>query len=245
MEDYYYIKAITKAVQKLNIKENELEDELIDHFSTKLELMDSQNEKNLEIIINQIESIDMRKWRKSSISKYSFIVLSIVLFSGFSFWNYEQNTNNQNDFVCQINNTESMEYFERIDLPPFGSPIDEVHISSQFGKRFHPIRKIVKFHHGIDLKAPAGTLIKVVEAGQVVDCGFDDKNGYYVEVKHDDIYTTRYHHMQEHSVKKGDDLQKGDIIGKVGSTGLSTAPHLHYEIIKSGDYVNPINYLKA
>lgn len=115
--------------------------------------------------------------------------------------------------------------------------------ASGWGYRIHPIYKIRKFHYGIDFTAPTGTEIYVTGDG-VVRRIENSKRGYgnAVVVDHGYGIETIYGHMNSFNVKQGQKVKRGDVIGFVGNTGLSTAPHLHYEVIRNDEKVNPINY---
>lgn len=119
-------------------------------------------------------------------------------------------------------------------------------LASGFGLRIHPIYKIKKMHTGLDFSAPRGTPIYATGAGSVKKAlNSYRKTGYgnQVEIDHGFGYVTKYAHMQMIIVKKGQKLNRGDLIGYVGSTGGSTAPHCHYEIIKDGKKIDPIQYI--
>jgi len=115
--------------------------------------------------------------------------------------------------------------------------------SSGFGMRMHPIYKINKMHYGMDFVAPIGTPIFATADGEI-SIASNSYFGYgkYIKIRHSDEYQTAYGHMNEIKVKKGDKIKRGDIIGTIGSTGLSTGPHLHYEVIYKNQPVDPINY---
>jgi murein DD-endopeptidase MepM/ murein hydrolase activator NlpD len=114
---------------------------------------------------------------------------------------------------------------------------------SAFGIRLHPILKIIKMHEGIDLTAPQGTPIFATADGVVLEAG-PSGNGYgnKILIDHGFGYKTVYGHCHKIKVEIGQSVKRGDVIGTVGSTGLSTRPHLHYEVIVNGKKVNPINY---
>lgn len=114
---------------------------------------------------------------------------------------------------------------------------------SGFGWRIHPIYKRRKMHSGIDFTSPKGTPIQVTGDGEVVKV-LHKKSGYgkHVVVDHGYGFKTLYAHMNSIDVKKGQKVKRGQVIGTVGSTGTSTAPHLHYEVIHKGVKVNPIHY---
>jgi len=116
-------------------------------------------------------------------------------------------------------------------------------LASGYGMRTHPILKVKKFHAGVDFSAPRGTPIYATGDGVVVEVktlfgGY----GKYIEVDHGFGYLTRYAHMSAFEVRKGQKVKRGEKIGYVGSSGQSTSPHLHYEILKDGKFVNPVNY---
>jgi murein DD-endopeptidase MepM/ murein hydrolase activator NlpD len=115
--------------------------------------------------------------------------------------------------------------------------------ASGWGYRIHPIYKIKKFHYGIDFTAPTGTDVYVTGDG-VVEQIESSQRGYgnSILVNHGFGIKTLYGHMDHFKVKQGQKVKRGDIIGFVGNTGLSTAPHLHYEVIRTGEKVNPVNY---
>ncbi|MCC5921136.1 MAG: M23 family metallopeptidase [Cyclobacteriaceae bacterium] len=116
-------------------------------------------------------------------------------------------------------------------------------LASGFGMRMHPIHKIRKMHTGVDFSAPRGTPIYATGDGTVVRIRTDFGGyGKHIEIDHGFGFRTLYAHMQEFDVKIGQSVKRGEMIGKVGNTGSSTAPHLHYEIIKDGRKVNPVHY---
>lgn len=121
------------------------------------------------------------------------------------------------------------------------APLKFSRISSRFTpKRFHPVQKIWKAHKGTDYAAATGTDIMTTASGVVIKAGYNPGNGNYVKVKHDQTYTTQYLHMSKIIAKKGQYVKQGDVIGKVGSTGLSTGPHVCYRFWKNGIQVDPL-----
>ncbi len=115
--------------------------------------------------------------------------------------------------------------------------------ASGWGYRIHPIYKIRKFHYGMDFTSPTGTDIYATGDGTISQVQ-SSKRGYgnKVVVDHGFGYKTLYAHLSRFNVKEGQKVKRGDVIGFVGSTGTSTAPHLHYEVIRNGKKVNPVNY---
>ena len=123
------------------------------------------------------------------------------------------------------------------------TPINNARVTSGFsGSRKHPVLGFTRAHRGVDFRAAHGTPIPSAGAGRVVKRGWDNGYGNYVRIRHNASYETLYAHMSRFhpNVKVGTQVRQGQIIGYVGSTGLSTGPHLHYEIIKNGRHVNPM-----
>jgi murein DD-endopeptidase MepM/ murein hydrolase activator NlpD len=117
-------------------------------------------------------------------------------------------------------------------------------ISSGFGYRIHPILGIRRFHSGIDIVAPYGTLVKAADGGQVVQAGYSGGYGYSVMLYHGGGFATWYAHLSSINVSMGQFVQRGQVIGLVGSTGLATGPHLHFEVRINGVPQNPLAYLQ-
>lgn len=120
-------------------------------------------------------------------------------------------------------------------------------ISSSFGKRRHPILKTVKVHWGVDYAAPRGTAIYAAGDGVVQMAKYNGGYGNYVRIRHNSEYTTAYGHMHNiaKGIRSGVRVKQGQVIGYVGSTGRSTGPHLHYEVVKNGKRVNPVTIKAA
>lgn len=132
-----------------------------------------------------------------------------------------------------------------IENLPLKHPIVGSKMSSKFGTRRDPFLRRYAFHAGIDFKARTGTSVKPTAQGRVVKAGWQGGYGKMVEVDHGNGTTTRYAHLSRILVKRGQIVSIGTTIGKVGSTGRSTGPHLHYEIRKNGKAINPLTYLNA
>ena len=122
------------------------------------------------------------------------------------------------------------------------TPIDGARLSSSFGKRKHPILGYTKLHTGTDFAAPRGTPIYAAGDGSIDTAGWNGGYGKYVRIRHNSEYSTAYAHMKaiKSGIGKGKRVRQGQIIGYVGTTGRSTGPHLHYEIIRRGKKVNPM-----
>ena len=120
------------------------------------------------------------------------------------------------------------------------TPINGARLSSSYVKRKHPILGFTKMHTGTDFAAPTGTPIMASGDGKVTKAGWCGGGGNCVKIKHNSTYQTVYAHMSKfgRGIKRGARVKQGQIIGYVGSTGLSTGPHLHYEVIENGRKIN-------
>ncbi len=126
-----------------------------------------------------------------------------------------------------------------------------VFIGSPFGMRNHPVHRILKMHKGQDFAAPTGTPVIATADGIVTKAvAASDNSGYgrYIVIEHEEVfqneeYATLYGHLSRVVVKPGAHVTRGDTIGFSGNTGTSTNPHLHYEVIRNGEHVNPVDYL--
>ena len=116
-------------------------------------------------------------------------------------------------------------------------------ITSAFGYRIHPIFHVRKMHTGVDMHAGMGTPIHAAEGGTVISAGWRGGYGKCVVISHGGNLATLYGHLSAIQVSVGERVGRGEVIGKVGSTGYSTGPHLHFEVRVGGSPVNPANYL--
>lgn len=116
-------------------------------------------------------------------------------------------------------------------------------LASGFGLRIHPVYKVKKMHNGIDFAASIGTPIYATADGTIAKAEVRFSGyGKMIEIDHGFGYRTRYAHMHDFAVKRGQQVKRGDLIGYVGNTGLSTAPHLHYEVFINDQRVDPVHY---
>tara|TARA_B110000967_G_C18900567_1_gene574576 strand:- start:4924 stop:6282 length:1359 start_codon:yes stop_codon:yes gene_type:complete len=120
------------------------------------------------------------------------------------------------------------------------TPLDIFRISSGFNlRRKHPIHKKIKAHRGVDYAAPRGTPVYSAGDGKVIAAGYSKANGNFVFVQHGQTYITKYLHLNNKKVRKGQSVRQRQLIGTVGSTGYATGPHLHYEFLVNGVHRNP------
>ena len=126
------------------------------------------------------------------------------------------------------------------------APLNYRRISSTFSNaRKHPVTKIVRPHHGVDYAAAIGTPVVTIADGTVIEKGWDKKGGgNYLKIKHNGTYTTTYMHLNGFAkgINKGTKVKQGQLIGYVGSTGVSTGPHLDFRLCKNGKYINPLTF---
>ena len=209
-----------------------LKEEMLDHLSCMVEtrmaegmpfhvaskeVFDTFRKDELQEL--QDQTIHLLNQKKLSMKKVSFLILGLMLTTFTVIW--------------AIN----------ID-PPSRNPLGtDYKITSPFGMRFHPILKEKKMHLGIDLKAPIGTPVYASSDGVVEKVEYQ-KGGYgkHIIIRHDDSFQSHYAQLSEMKVEVGQKVKQGDEIGLTGNSGMSTAPHLHYEVIKDGKRVDPMKY---
>ncbi len=130
-----------------------------------------------------------------------------------------------------------------VNTDPWRVPCSYTKLTSPFGNRESPTAGASTNHQGVDLAGPEGTPIYASRGGTVTIAKFSSSAGYYVTINHGDGYSTIYMHMTRYVVSKGDKVSGGQLIGYMGSTGISTGPHLHWGVMYNGTYVNPANYV--
>jgi len=121
-------------------------------------------------------------------------------------------------------------------------------VTSHFGSRIHPVFRVMRHHSGIDIGAPHGTTVVAADRGTVITSTYNSSFGNFIVIAHGenrngDRITTLYAHLQSRGVRVGDVVERGQTIGRVGSTGVSTGPHLHFEVTVNGTRVNPMRFL--
>jgi len=129
------------------------------------------------------------------------------------------------------------------DAYPSGMPVKNSYIVSEFGWRLHPITRVYKFHDGVDLLARY-TSVYATGKGTVIAASYESGYGYCIDIDHGYGYVTRYAHLSNFSVSVGDEVVRGQKIATSGSSGWSTGPHLHYEVIYEGQEIDPAPFLE-
>jgi len=259
---------IEKKLSDLGLSHQPLQDELLDHACCMVEEK-IQNGKTFEAATQMIFEIfgknELKKLQEQTISftqkkssrmkNLFFGIFALLLIPTSIFIFSKQNTVQQEaiqppspqemltylDFLEKENSEETS--FVKLEEPPSICPLHgEVKVHSGFGMRVHPIHKKKVMHRGIDFKAAIGTPVLATSDGVVVKAENFNNHGLHIILQHDEEFQTKYSHLSELKVKAGQKVKKGDVIGLVGTTGASTAPHLHYEVIKNGKAVNPEDY---
>lgn len=255
------------------IKHKETQGEILDHLASNIEEKMNDNiifhqaldlaieefgEDNFHNISKNQHYLFQQKIKKNMKRITLFIlIISSPIFYLFGNQLFQENKNEK--IIAEINNPEILQ--KNIPIineishqgntklinqePPEAYPvIGDYPIVATFGKRMHPIQKVMKHHNGIDIKAPIGTPVVASSDGIIVkvekkEIGY----GNHIVIKHDKTYKSMYAHLSMIDVKVGETVSKGQKIGEVGTSGSSLNPHLHYEVIKEGKKVNPEKYI--
>jgi len=244
-------------------KEKRLKGE-INNLLSQYEIINSDLKK-IEIVLDDIQTRDDNIYRTifeadpipTSIRKQGFGgVNRYKKLSGFSNSDLIINTTKKVDQLTKQLYLQSKSFDEIIELAknkskmlasiPAIQPVankDLKRMTSGYGYRIHPIYKTRKMHYGMDYSAKVGTEIYATGDG-VISKVKRSKRGYgnYVKINHGFGYETLYAHMSKYIVKKGQKVKRGEVIGYVGNSGISTAPHLHYEVRKDNKKINPVNF---
>lgn len=251
---------IIKKLKATGLSDQLLEEEMIDHFACLVEGEMEQGASFL-VAVHQIfaetteqdlleleqETISLLTYKSRTMQKVSSFMAACAALFLFGLFIYQTPIlPDEKEYVDQqsifVEPTPQVVLVRQID-PPSRSPLGEqLKITSGFGMRFHPIFKEKKMHRGIDLKAKTGTPVYATADGVVEKAITHNKYGKMIVLKHDNTYQTLYAQLSAFDIKTGTEVKKGDLIGRVGSSGLSTAPHLHYEVLKDGKAVNPEKY---
>ncbi|MEQ9424887.1 MAG: M23 family metallopeptidase [Cyclobacteriaceae bacterium] len=226
------LELVEKTILENGVKGDLLKAELLDHIccAIEVELEDGKDfYKSLESVLKgfgdrelcQMEDfIGKYKRKKSILRKLRLSTTSIA--------------------ACLMLLVLGVDAQERPQIKPLET---SYRLSSPFGTRMHPILKEEKFHSGVDMVVPIGTPVQSTADGIVVEIEVNDKgHGLYIIVKHDNNFETMYANLKEAKVKVGQDVEEGQLIALSGNSGKSTGPHLHYEVIKNGERVNPEEY---
>ncbi len=251
---------ITEELKKWGLSYQPLEEEMIDHFACLVETEMEKGDSFLEAMekvfgkmetkqlstIEQ-ETISLQTYKTTTLQSVSSFMAACAALLLFGLFIYQTPIlPDEKEYAEQtptfLESVPTAIFVNQVE-PPSRSPLGEdLKITSGFGMRFHPIFKERKMHRGVDLKAKMGTPVYATADGVVLKAITHNKYGKMIVLKHDDTYQTLYAQLSAFDIKTGTAVKKGDLIGRVGSSGLSTAPHLHYEVLKDGKAVNPEKY---
>jgi murein DD-endopeptidase MepM/ murein hydrolase activator NlpD len=134
-------------------------------------------------------------------------------------------------------------FLDTIQNVPLGAPVPGV-LTSRFGRRIDPINGESAYHRGVDIRGRMGSDVKATAAGSVIVQSYDKVRGRHIVLDHGNGFRTKYAHLKKSLVQKGDTVQRGEVIGLVGSSGRSTGPHVHYEIQYNDKIVNPTKFVR-
>ena len=214
-QDKSLLKELDENKQKIEDKKSQIENKKVEQENLKFELeKDNESLNNNKIEVEKLKS-ELEKEENELESEISKIASQSVV------------------------NSESQIIFSGSWPVPGYS-----RISSPYGYRTHPIFDTQKIHTGIDIPAPTGTPAVSIDSGKVIFAGVQRGYGNTVMIQHDDGKVTLYAHNSELVVSVGQRVEKGQVVSKIGSTGDSTGPHLHFEVRINGNHVNPIPYIK-
>jgi murein DD-endopeptidase MepM/ murein hydrolase activator NlpD len=223
------MKSIEKLLKEKGLFFKNSIEEYTDHFTSMyedhlLKYEAKQAELYIQVAINRLDSKQINQDYLKLYYKNKFIMLASI-----------------SSILCIF-----FLNFPQAD-PPSIQPLKYTanQVSSAYGMRTHPVSETKVLHKGIDIKAKTGTHVVATSAGVIVKAEYSKKNGYFIEIKHDATYSTRYLHLSKLDVEANDKIELGQKIGEVGSTGLSSAPHLHYEVLENGKAVDPAPYMKS
>lgn len=232
-------------VEKVLSKDNSVINNLVNEYSSlqrnKAEL---DNKKALtQKLLNEIAA---KKKKQNSLSlKQSEIVNKLETDKDFyesAIQQFEAQSQEIAKFIL-VSTKKSNPTNAKLGSGFLGFPLLKSIITSEFGGRVHPIFKTKSFHHGIDFAGSTGDSVKAADGGRVIRTGWYGVYGNVVMIDHGSSISTLYGHLSKVYVKEGQIIEKGDIVGAIGSTGYSTGPHLHFEVRLNGIAQNPRAYL--
>lgn len=236
------ISTIIKSLKEAGIKDSEVIEEMVDHYLTEVESLTAQGISNQEAtakVVHLLQSSNLETLRSKSKPRWPFAIALMMLVA--LCYYYVISVTSETLIV------ETQSTVATLDTIPSGWPVAcaDARISSHFGMRFHPLARKKKLHKGIDFAVPTGTPILATGDGVVKDIGHKKKAGHYIILQHGSRYCTKYYHLSEITVEAGDTILRGDLIAKSGSSGMSMAPHLHYEIVDQSSAIDPMVFLES
>jgi murein DD-endopeptidase MepM/ murein hydrolase activator NlpD len=245
MNSEQIVNRITDLIKFSGISDTHLVEELTDHYLSHIEAEVKRGvnvQQAIRETYQEIAHLDAAQFKVDQNSKHRYgLLLFITLLVCIAFYLMDKNNRS-------TQNVEATPKKENIAMlnPPSGAPIKETNlkVSSEFGLRLHPIGKAKELHTGIDIRAKKGTLVFSAGDGIVQQTGYNAKAGNFITIQHEGNFLTKYYHLSEIDVTTNQRVKEGQEIGKVGNSGLSFMPHLHYEVLKDAQPVNPREYIR-
>ena len=185
----------------------------------------------------------------ADLNKKGMVIESILSSVGVDIKVEISNENSGGPFTSSVGETKDElilrtdQYLDTLQDIPLGPPVPGV-LTSRFGRRLDPINGKSAYHRGVDIRGKKGSDVKATANGIVKIENYDRLNGRYVLIDHGNGFITKYAHLKKSLVKKGDAVERGQVIGLVGSTGRSTGPHVHYEIHYNDKILNPTRFVR-
>ena len=235
---------ITDLLKLSGLQDEQAVEEMTDHYLTHIEEEIKRGvnaQKAVRETYQEVANFDASHFHPDDNSRQKRgLLVFFILFVGLAFYfffNQDKTDLHQEQFINFDKSTAL--------TPPKGLPLkqSELKVTSNFGLRMNPKNKEKVLHKGIDFKAKLGTPVFSTGDGVVCEAGYSAKSGNYISIKHNDQFVTKYLHLEKFNVAKNEIVKEGDMIGKVGNSGMSILPHLHYEIIKDEVPVDPEIYI--
>jgi len=258
----FLISYLSNSVEQLESKKQKLELTYSKLKQDNLHVNDSilKKSKKLELLNTKVKELELIKIEYGQLKSENEIINASITQKADELEILSNKMNELEVIIGLKPNEQNVSLIERVDLAkvstqqkqllfkniPNGYPIKNNGITGSYGWRQHPIVKKKEFHTGIDLRAKRNTKIYAPADGVINFAGFHKKSGYGIMIilDHNYGFRTLYGHMSKAKVKKGDVVRKGDLIGYTGNTGLSSGPHLHYELRYLQAAVQPLNFMK-
>jgi murein DD-endopeptidase MepM/ murein hydrolase activator NlpD len=239
----FYIKNLALEKQLASLEENT-------QFTELLSLRMSNEWLKNRVAVLQEERAVLLDTAVADLNKKGMVIESILSSVGVDIKVQVSNENSGGPFTSSVGATgdellvRTDQYLDTIQNVPLGAPVPGV-LTSRFGRRSDPINGKSAYHQGVDIRGQAGSDVKATANGIVKKESYDKGNGRYVLIDHGNGFLTKYAHLKKSLVKKGDTIERGQVIGLVGSTGRSTGPHVHYEIHYDDKILNPIRFVRV
>lgn len=236
---------ITDLLKLSGVSDKQTIEELTDHYLSHIEeevKRGVNSQRAVRETYQEIANLDTSLFAENQEQKNKRgMLLFFLLFIGIAFYLFQQNPL-KTKRVLQLAAVESSTEIR----PPMGFPVLQANydITSEFGFRVNPVYKRKVKHSGIDIRAKIGTPVLATGSGVVTESGYKPRAGNFIILQHEGNFLTKYYHLSSIDVNTNEKVRAGQLIGKVGNTGKSTGPHLHYEVLKDNVPLNPRKYIR-